>query len=74
VCMLFFVTKRMFGDRMLAFGAAALFAVHPIHTESVAWIAAVTDLELTFSIYSRSGFFWLWAARRDDDLCCFTLR
>ena len=30
----------------MAFVAAGLFALHPIHTESVAWIAAVTDLEL----------------------------
>lgn len=57
VCMLFFVTKRMFGDRMLAFGAAALFALHPIHTESVAWIAAVTDLELTFFYLLTFWFF-----------------
>jgi tetratricopeptide (TPR) repeat protein len=48
VCLVFLVTGRMFGDRRLAFVAAFLFALHPIHTESVAWIAAVTDLELTF--------------------------
>ncbi len=27
---------------------AVLFAVHPIHTEAVAWISAVTDLSYTF--------------------------
>jgi protein O-mannosyl-transferase len=47
VLLLFAVTKRMFRNSTLAFVAAGLFALHPIHTESVDWIAAVTDLELT---------------------------
>jgi Flp pilus assembly protein TadD len=47
VVLLFAVTKRMFRNSTLALVAAALFALHPIHTESVDWIAAVTDLELT---------------------------
>ncbi len=48
VVLLFAVTKRMFRNSTVAFVAAGLFALHPIHTESVDWIAAVTDLELTF--------------------------
>ncbi|HZP01686.1 MAG TPA: tetratricopeptide repeat protein [Terriglobia bacterium] len=48
VLILFKVTEAVFRNRTLAFVAATLFAIHPIHTESVAWIAAVTDLELTF--------------------------
>jgi len=43
-----------------AFAAAVLFATHPIHTEAVAWIAAVPELSyslfclLSFYLYMRS--------------------
>lgn len=48
VLLLYAVTRKLFGDRFLALAAAGLFALHPIHTESVSWIAGVTDLELSF--------------------------
>src|SRR6516225_5380172 len=57
VILLFAVTKRMFKNATLAFVAATLFALHPIHTESVNWIAAVTDLELTFFFLLTFGLF-----------------
>ena len=57
VCMVFGVTLRMFRERLPAFVAAVIFALHPIHTESVAWIAAVTDLELTFFYVLAFWFF-----------------
>jgi Tfp pilus assembly protein PilF len=46
VLLVFCFLRRLSGERV-ALIAAGLFALHPIHTESVAWIADVTDLELT---------------------------
>ena len=57
VLLLFLVTKRMFNDRLLAFVAAGLFAVHPVHSESVDWIAAITDLELALFYLLTFWFF-----------------
>jgi len=38
---------RRLGPSRLALGGAALFAVHPIHTEVVDWIASAPDLMVT---------------------------
>lgn len=38
------VSMNLISDRRIAFIAAMLFAVHPIHTEAVAWIADIVDL------------------------------
>ena len=57
VCLVFVLAERLTGDRVGAFVAGALFALHPIHTESVDWIAAVTDLELTLFYLLAFGIF-----------------
>jgi len=41
---------KLFNDRRIAWISALIFAVHPVHTEPVAWIAALPDLEATFFI------------------------
>ncbi|MDE3178443.1 MAG: tetratricopeptide repeat protein [Acidobacteriota bacterium] len=48
VLLVFVAGRQIFKDRLFAFLAAALFALYPVHTEAVDWIAAVTDLELAF--------------------------
>lgn len=40
------------------FVAALLFAVHPIHTEAVAWVAGLPDLSFTF-FYLLSFYFYM---------------
>jgi len=62
VCVLFGLTQRLFRDQWLAFTAAAVFALHPIHTESVAWVSGVTDLDLAL-FYLATFWFFLSSAR-----------
>jgi len=57
VCLLFILTRRMFQNSGLAFGTAVLFALHPAHSEAVAWVSAVTDLEVTFFFLLTFWFF-----------------
>ncbi len=46
--LLFFVLQRMTGARLKSGFVAALFAIHPLHVESVAWVAERKDVLSTF--------------------------
>jgi tetratricopeptide (TPR) repeat protein len=63
VLMLFALTRRLFHSEPLALVAAALFAVHPIHTEPVAWVASVSDLQLGFFVLAA---FWFYLDMGDS--------
>jgi len=84
VLALFLVSKTLFRDRSLGTLAAATFAIHPIHSEAVNWIAGVSDLELTL-FYLLAFFFFLrladqpgkhahaWVIRQMAMALCFVL-
>ncbi|MEN6459719.1 MAG: tetratricopeptide repeat protein [Thermoguttaceae bacterium] len=58
--LLFLALERMTGDRWPAAWVAALFAVHPLHVESVAWLAERKDvlsgLFFSFTLLAYAGY------------------
>ncbi len=62
VLLVFLVTCRMFRSNTIGMAAACIFALHPIHSEVVDWIAAVTELELAL-FYLLTFWFFLASAR-----------
>lgn len=74
ILLVFRLCHKAFDDERIAFAAAILFAFHPVHSEAVAWIAAVTELQLavfyllTFLLFLRLSEpaakprmrIWLW--------------
>jgi len=64
VCALFLLTRRMFRSSAIALWASALFAVHPIHSEALDWIAAVTELQLAFFYLTSFWLFLVWGGMR----------
>jgi len=51
--LLFAALRRLNSSVSVSFFVAGLFALHPLHVESVGWVAERKDV-----LY---GFFWLWA-------------
>ena len=63
VLLVFFVTCRMFRSNTIGMAAACIFALHPIHSEVVDWIAAVTEFELALFYLLTFWFSWLQLAQ-----------
>jgi protein O-mannosyl-transferase len=57
VLLVYHVTARLFRDGNLAALAAFIFALHPVHSESVDWIAALTDIEVSLFFLAA---FWFY--------------
>jgi protein O-mannosyl-transferase len=77
VASVFYSGRVLLRSHAAAFLAAVVFAVHPVHTETVNWIAAVPDLEATllfvlgFFAYSSEP----WGGRKAQFIAvaCFAL-
>ena len=61
--LLFFLLSGMTADRWKSAIAAAVFAIHPTHVESVAWIAERKDVLST--LFMLLAFFAYWRYTRD---------
>ena len=58
--LVYFLSLRVTGNERGALAAGALFAIHPIHTEVVDWIASLPDLMMTLFVVAAV----LWFARQ----------
>ena len=57
--LLFFVLKRMTGTLWRSAAVAGLFALHPLHVESVVWISERKDVLSTFFwLLTMAGYVW----------------
>ena len=57
VLILYFLSLQLLRSRAASLFACALFAVHPIHTESVSWISGRTDLLAGLLVLGATYFF-----------------
>lgn len=65
VCLLcFWLLRRWNVSQNAAFAVALVFAVHPVHSESVAWISGSPDLLFAAAFLGSLLFADLWAAAR----------
>lgn len=62
--LLFLILQRMTGARWRSACVAALFALHPLHVESVAWIAERKDVLSTFFWMLSMGAYVLYSEQR----------
>jgi tetratricopeptide (TPR) repeat protein len=63
--LLFFILFKMTGALWQSAFAAALFALHPLHVESVAWVAERKDVLSTFFGFLTMGAYYRYVKKTD---------
>src|SRR5260370_5704893 len=61
----FFLIKRLSGDRLMATLAALLFGLHPAHVESISWISGIPDP--LAALFCVPGMIWYVRYRTEGD-------
>lgn len=61
--LLFLILYRVTGKRWRAFFVAALFALHPLRVESVAWVSERKDVLSTFFAFFAMGAYFLYTEK-----------
>jgi tetratricopeptide (TPR) repeat protein len=61
----FFLIKRLCGDRLIATLAALVFGLHPAHVESVSWISGIPDP--LAALFYVPGLIWYVRYRTEGD-------
>jgi len=61
----FFLIKRLSGDRLIATLAALVFGLHPAHVESVSWISGIPDP--LAALFYVPGLIWYVRYRTEGD-------
>jgi tetratricopeptide (TPR) repeat protein len=61
--LVYLVSEKISGRKLFSVVAAALFAVHPVHSEPVAWVSGVTDPLM--ALFLLSAFYFYLRFRED---------
>ena len=64
-CLIFFLFRKIFKRRNIAFFSALVFAVHPLNTEAIAYISGLADPLAVF--FMLMGTIWYVRARNDEE-------
>lgn len=68
--LVFLILGRYFKDRRLATVGALVFAVHPVHIETVAWVSGCTDSLMAIGLL---GSLLLWMKNRETPMAAYRI-